>query len=115
MSSKVSFSQIKKNIGLSIIAQIISLAVSFVMNLILPKFISEYQYALCSVLSETVVMKTLSVFDIRNFFGEIIMTVVFVITTILPSQIIGLLIYTMAVAIFIFLNKKNMCYIFKKN
>lgn len=46
MSSKVSFSQIKKNIGLSIIAQIISLAVSFVMNLILPKFISEYQYAL---------------------------------------------------------------------
>ena len=70
---------------------------------------------ICSVLSETVVMKTLSVFDIRNFFGEIIMTVVFVITTILPSQIIGLLIYTMAVAIFIFLNKKNMCYIFKKN
>ena len=46
MSSKVSFSQIKKNVGLSIIAQIISLAVSFVMNLILPKFISEYQYAL---------------------------------------------------------------------
>ena len=70
---------------------------------------------ICSVLSETVVMKTLSVFDIRNFFGEIIMTVVFVITTILPSQIIGLLIYTMAVAIFIFFNKKNMCYIFKKN
>ena len=46
MSSKVSFSQIKKNIGLSIIAQMISLVVSFVMNLILPKFISEYQYAL---------------------------------------------------------------------
>lgn len=46
MSSKVSFSQIKKNIGLSIIAQVISLAVSFVMNLILPKFMSEYQYSL---------------------------------------------------------------------
>lgn len=46
MSSKVSFNQIKKNVGLSVIAQIISLAVSFIMNLILPKFISEYQYAL---------------------------------------------------------------------
>ena len=33
------------NIGLSIIAQGISLLVSFVMNLILPKFISEIQYA----------------------------------------------------------------------
>ena len=46
MSSKVSFNQIKKNIGLSLVAQIISLIVSFLMNLILPKFISEYQYAL---------------------------------------------------------------------
>ena len=67
---------------------------------------------ICSVLSETVVMKTLSVFDIRNFFGEIIMTVVFVSTTILPSPIIGLLIYTMAVVIFIFFNRKNMSFIF---
>lgn len=41
------------------------------------------------------------------------MTVVFVITTILPSQIIGLLIYTMAVAIFIFLIRKT-CVIFSK-
>lgn len=46
MSEKVSFGQIKKNIGLSIIAQAISLIVSFIMNLILPKFLSEYQYAL---------------------------------------------------------------------
>ena len=46
MNSKVNFSQIKKNVGLSVIAQIISLTVSFIMNLILPKFISEYQYAL---------------------------------------------------------------------
>ena len=46
MSSKISFNQIKKNIGLSVIAQVISLAVSFVMNMVLPKFISEYQYAL---------------------------------------------------------------------
>ena len=67
---------------------------------------------ICSVLSEFVVMKTLNIFDIRNFFGEIIMTVVFVITTILPSQIIGLLIYTMAVVIFIFFNRKNMSFIF---
>lgn len=67
---------------------------------------------ICSVLSEFVVMKTLNIFDIRNFFGEIIMTVVFVITTIMPSQIIGLLIYTMAVVIFIFFNRKNMSFIF---
>lgn len=46
MSSKIDFAQIKRNIGLSVIAQIISLAVSFIMNLVLPKFISEYQYAL---------------------------------------------------------------------
>ena len=46
MSSKINFAQIKRNIGLSVIAQIISLAVSFIMNLVLPKFISEYQYAL---------------------------------------------------------------------
>ena len=46
MSSKIDFAQIKRNIGLSVIAQIISLAVSFFMNLVLPKFISEYQYAL---------------------------------------------------------------------
>lgn len=46
MSSKIDFAQIKRNNGLSVIAQIISLAVSFIMNLVLPKFISEYQYAL---------------------------------------------------------------------
>lgn len=46
MSSKIDFAQIKRNIGLSVIAQIISLAVSFIMNLVLPKFISEYQYVL---------------------------------------------------------------------
>ena len=46
MSSKIDFAQIKRNIGLSVIAQIISLAVSFIMNLVLTKFISEYQYAL---------------------------------------------------------------------
>lgn len=46
MSAKVSFTQIKKDIALSIIAQVISLAVSFIMNLILPKFMSEYQYSL---------------------------------------------------------------------
>ena len=46
MSSKVNFNQIKKNIGLSVVAQVISLTVSFIMNLILPRYISEYQYAL---------------------------------------------------------------------
>lgn len=34
MSSKIDFAQIKRNIGLSVIAQIISLAVSFIMNLV---------------------------------------------------------------------------------
>ena len=45
MSTMVSFRQIRRNIGLSIFAQAISLIVSFIMNLILPKYISEYQYA----------------------------------------------------------------------
>lgn len=42
---KITFAQIKKNVAISIFAQIISLGVSFIMNLIIPKFISEYQYA----------------------------------------------------------------------
>lgn len=46
MKKKINYNQLKKNVGISIIAQVISLLVSFVMNLILPKFISEYQYAL---------------------------------------------------------------------
>lgn len=70
---------------------------------------------ICSVLSESVVMKTLNIFDIRSFGGEIVMTVVFVITTMLPSQSAGLSIYTTAVVIFLFFNRKNMRYIFKKN
>ncbi len=45
MSEKVSTRQIKKNIIISIAAQVISLAVSFLANLILPKYIKEYQYA----------------------------------------------------------------------
>ena len=45
MSKEVSASQIKKNMAVSVAAQVISLIVSFIMNLILPKFISEYQYA----------------------------------------------------------------------
>ena len=45
MNKKITTTQIKKNIIISVAAQIISLAVSFLMNLILPKYISEYQYA----------------------------------------------------------------------
>ena len=45
MESRISASQIKKNMIISILAQIISLVVSFIMNLILPKYISEFQYA----------------------------------------------------------------------
>lgn len=69
---------------------------------------------ICSVLSEIVVMKTLDIFDIGNFWGEIIMTAVFATTTMLPSQMIGLLIYGMAIAIYLFFNRKNMCCVLKK-
>lgn len=37
--------QIKKNIVLSVLVQIISLSVSFLLNIIVPKYISEYQYS----------------------------------------------------------------------
>ncbi|MFQ7119819.1 MAG: lipopolysaccharide biosynthesis protein [Intestinibacter sp.] len=37
--------KIFKKIGISVIAQLISLSVSFIMNLIIPKFISEYSYS----------------------------------------------------------------------
>lgn len=67
----------------------------------------------CSVLAETVVMKTLNIFSIKNFGAEIIMTVIFVMTSMLFSQIMGLLIYAMAVIVFLFLNRKSIYYIFK--
>lgn len=70
---------------------------------------------ICSVLSESVVMKTLNIFDVRSFLGEIAMTVVFISTTMLCSQKKGILIYVMAVVVYLFFNRKNICYIFKKN
>lgn len=45
-SSKISFKQVKRNVVLSITVQLISLAVSFILNLILPKYIDESNYAL---------------------------------------------------------------------
>lgn len=45
MASKITIDQIKKNVVISVFAQIISFVISFVMNLILPKFIDEFQYA----------------------------------------------------------------------
>lgn len=45
MNSRISAAQIKKNMIISVLAQIVSLIVSFIMNLILPKYISEFQYA----------------------------------------------------------------------
>lgn len=70
---------------------------------------------ICSVLSETVVMKTLKIFSIRNFFGEIIMTVVFVTTAMLPSRMIGVLIYAAGVVVFLFFNRQNTYYIFRNS
>ena len=45
MKKNSSVSGIKKNVSLAILAQAFSLGVSFVINLIVPKFISEHQYA----------------------------------------------------------------------
>lgn len=45
-SNKISFRQVKRNVVLSITVQIISLGVSFILNLILPKYIDEANYAL---------------------------------------------------------------------
>lgn len=43
--SRVTSQQVKKNISYSIIAQIIYIIVSFVSNLVLPKYLDEYQFA----------------------------------------------------------------------
>lgn len=45
MSNEITGKKIAKNVTLSIMAQIISLGVAFILNMIVPKFISEYQYA----------------------------------------------------------------------
>ncbi len=45
MAKEVQGKQIAKNISLSLFAQAVSLAVSFLMGFIVPKFIDEYQYA----------------------------------------------------------------------
>ena len=45
MSDQITTKKFAKNVVYSIIAQIISLAVSFVLTLIVPKFIDEYQYS----------------------------------------------------------------------
>lgn len=45
MAKKITTKKFAKNVIFSIIAQIISLAVSFVLTLIVPKFIDEFQYS----------------------------------------------------------------------
>lgn len=45
MAKEVQGRQIAKNVSLSLFAQVVSLAVSFIMGFIVPKFIDEYQYA----------------------------------------------------------------------
>ena len=45
MSRSVSGKRLLKNVSLSIAAQVVSLFVAFILNLIVPKFISEYDYA----------------------------------------------------------------------
>lgn len=45
MNKSIENKQILKNLSLSLFTQVISLAVSFVLSFIVPKFIDEYQYA----------------------------------------------------------------------
>ena len=45
MAQNITTKKFAKNVVYSILAQIISLAVSFVLTLIVPKFIDEYQYS----------------------------------------------------------------------
>ena len=45
MSRSISGKRLLKNVSLSIAAQVVSLFVAFILNLIVPKFISEYDYA----------------------------------------------------------------------
>ena len=45
MKNKIATKQVGKNVLISIFVQVVSLAVSFLMNLIVPKFISELEYA----------------------------------------------------------------------
>ena len=45
MSKEISSKKILKNVSLSITAQLVSLFVAFILNLIVPKYISEYDYA----------------------------------------------------------------------
>lgn len=45
MAKTISIKQMKKGVVMSVAAQVISLTVSLVLNLIVPRFIDEYQYA----------------------------------------------------------------------
>lgn len=45
MSNEISGKKIAKNVSWSILAQVVSLLVAFVLNMIVPKFITEYEYA----------------------------------------------------------------------
>lgn len=45
MAKQITTKKFTTNVILSIVAQIISLAVSFVLTLVVPKFIDDFQYA----------------------------------------------------------------------
>lgn len=45
MAKELKGKQVAKNISLSLFAQIVSLVVSFILGMVVPKFIDEYQYA----------------------------------------------------------------------
>ena len=60
----------------------------------------------CSILSESVVMKELNIFNIREFINEIVMALIFMFTTMMKSQIKGMLVYGLSIIVFLFINRK---------
>lgn len=69
---------------------------------------------LCSVLSEYMVMSTWKMFNIKKIIDEIIMTVIFVCSTMWTSQKVGLLIYSISLAVYLLIDWKNIRCVLKK-
>ena len=57
---------------------------------------------ICSFLSEFVVMRKLKIINFTDFIDEIIMTILFYLSTFLPSQLFGFVLYTCSVIIYLF-------------
>ena len=51
-------------------------------------------------------MKELNIFNIREFINEIVMALIFMFTTMMKSQIKGMLVYGLSIIVFLFINRK---------